>query len=234
MYTNDTYEKGYTLIELIAVVVLLAILSSFFVSRFTFTSSWSVDSSLRELRNRIEFVVQDSVSRQVSYQIEFNLEENSYQVWEIKPVEAGDIQQVDTLAGLRSKKERERRAKREELQASFSMEQEYIKSALQEGRPLDELLYRRVFDDPFGAQRRIPSLEYPSISEKTYLPPEVTITEVLINKLPAPVLYSQNSPVIFINSALNQMHLQIFLSTDKGEALIESDPFNNSISISYR
>jgi prepilin-type N-terminal cleavage/methylation domain-containing protein len=226
-------QKGYTLLELIAVVVLLALLSTFFVSRFTFNTSWSVDSSLRDLRNRIEFVLQDSLSRQVSYQIEFNVQENSYQVWEIKPLETGDVQQVDTLAGMRSSREQERRAQREELQAGLSMEEEFAREIFHDARPLDELFYQKIFDDPFGAHRRVPSLEYPGISEKVYLPPEVQITEVLMNQIPAPSLHSPVSRIVLLNPGSLQIHLEIQLSTERGPAVIHSDPFTNLIAISY-
>jgi prepilin-type N-terminal cleavage/methylation domain-containing protein len=226
-------ENGYTLIELIMVVVLVALLTSFFVSRFTFSSSWSVDSVLRELTNKVEFVILDSSARQISYQIEFNLMEHSYQIWEIKTPDASESVQVDTLAGLRSQGERARREQRQDFQSGFSAEEEHVRTMFQDARPLDELLYQRIFDDPFGIQRRIPSLEYPALSEKVFLPPEVRIEDVFINQLPAPSLYSPASRIIFVNPSLGQLHMEIALSTDKGNAIISSNPFTNTLSISY-
>jgi prepilin-type N-terminal cleavage/methylation domain-containing protein len=231
---NSKDENGYTLIELIAVVVLLAIISSFFISRFSFTSSWSSDNAMRELRSRIEFVMQDSVTRQISYQIDFDLADQSYQIWEVKPVDTSEFIQVDTLRGLRSQKEQERRANQADLEAGASMEEEFARSAMRDGRPLDELLYQTIFDDPYGPTRRIPSLEYPSMSEKVFLPPEIEINQILIDGSEALDMHSQNRKVVYFSPSLNNMHVEIQLITEKGPAAIFVNPLENKVLIRHQ
>jgi prepilin-type N-terminal cleavage/methylation domain-containing protein len=227
-------EKGYTLIELIAVVVLLAIISSFFISRFSFSSSWSSDNSLRELRSKIEFVLQDSLTRQISYQIDFDLGEQSYQIWEIKPVDTSEFIQVDTLQGLRSRKEKERRAEQADIDAGSSIEEEFARSAMRDGRPLDELLYQTIFDDPYGPTRRIPSLEYPSISEKMFLPPEIEIQGILIDGTQAMDTNSQNRKVLYFSPSLNNVYVEIQLMTGKGPAIVSVNPLENKVLIRHQ
>lgn len=232
--SNKNVESAYTLIELVAVVLLIAVLSTFFVSRFGFNSSWSVDSSLRELKNKIDFVIQDSNSRRISYHVEFNLSENSYIIWEISPLDANDVTQVDTLAGLRSRSQQQRRRERDEVNAFNSFEEEFTRAILRDARPLDELLYTYIFDDPFSEQRRIPSLEYPAISEKVFLPPEVRLKDVLINNQSAPMHFTPDTRVITINPTLQFLLIEIHLNTDKGIAVVSSDTLNNKSIISFQ
>lgn len=224
-------QKGYTLIELMAVVVLLALISGFFVSRFTFSSSWSIDSALRDLSNKIEFVTQDASSRQVSYEIEFNLQDQSYQVWEVRSIETGEVQNVDTLAGMRTQRQQSRRS---EQNMVSSPEDEYVREALQDARPLDELLYKKIFDNPFGENRRMAPLEYPSLAEKVFLPPEVRIEDVLVNNNSAFGLYAQFLRVLIITPDISHFEVRILLSTDNGPAEIVSNMRSGKLGIRYR
>lgn len=227
---HQNNEDAYTLIELIAVVVLLALLSTFFVSRFTFNSSWTVDSSLRELRSKLEFTMQDAFSRQTSYQIELDLNQQSYRVWEILPLDPSEFVQVDTLSGLRSQKEQARRNQQEENQAQLNLEEEYNRASLRDGRPLDELFYQMVFDDPSAPSRRVPPLEYPSLAEPVFLPPEVRIVNVRLDNHEAPQELS-NTIVINFTPTLLYSFIEVLLETEKGPVSIEILPFENSTMI---
>jgi prepilin-type N-terminal cleavage/methylation domain-containing protein len=227
-------ERAFTLIELIAVVVLLAILSAFFVGKFSFSNSWATDSALRELRSRLEFVVQDSFTRNINYHFEFDLDTHTYRVWELVSVDPSEAVQVDTLSGLRSKKEKIRRASQENENAGLSEAEEARNRAMREARPLDELFYQRIFNDPLGPGRRIPPLEYPSLYDPVLLPEEINLRRVLYDDRVAADERSDTIITIPISpGTLEYNELVIEFDTEKGPALISAVPFDQKVTVRY-
>ncbi|HMO17382.1 MAG TPA: type II secretion system protein [Oligoflexia bacterium] len=227
-------ESGFTLIELIAVVVLLAILSAFFVGRFTFSSGWSTDGALRELRSRLEFIIQDSVTRNINYQFEFDINSNSYRFWEILPPDPSVSQEVDTLSGLRTRKEKERRRNRSDIEAVFSIDNELRLKELNNSRPLDELFYQKIFNDPYAPGRRIPPLEYPSLFDIVTLPSEISFERATFDENEISRTINDGLIIItFSPGVLDFNELKLYFRTDKGPASVSVIPFDMSVRVMY-
>ena len=73
-------EKGFTLIEMVIVMVIIAVASAFMVSRLGFFSFWKQEGSIKRLTEVIEFVHHQAVADQAYYKLEFDLEKHDYKV----------------------------------------------------------------------------------------------------------------------------------------------------------
>jgi len=170
-------EHGYTLIELIAVVALLAVVSAFFISRFSFSTEWAVRDSITQFANTIEYLKIDSRARQVKYLVEINLKSNSYKVWQIITPLANTNRNVDSLSGFRSKEEALRKQEQESKKALENLSSNYELEAMNEGMPLEDQFYAMAYASNDDSGLRIPPLDSPSLVEPKYFSPEIKIVD---------------------------------------------------------
>lgn len=177
MRNDFKQEDGYTLIELIAVVALLAVVSAFFISRFSFSGEWAARDSINQFANTIEFLKIDSRARQVKYVVEISLTANSYKAWQIVTPLGGASENVDTLSGFRTREESVRRQEEESKKALENINSNYEMEAKNEGLPLEDQFYAVAYASNDDRGLRIPPLDSPSLSEPKYFSPEVKITE---------------------------------------------------------
>ena len=177
MQENLKQEEGYTLIELIAVVALLAVVSAFFVSRFSFSSEWAVRDSITQFANTVEYLKIDSRARQVKYLVEINLKSNSYKVWQVVTPLANTTQNVDLLSGFRTNEEALRKQEQESKKAMENLSSNYELEAKNEGMPLEDQFYAIAYASNDDQGLRIPPLDSPSLVEPKYFSPELKIVD---------------------------------------------------------
>lgn len=224
-------EFGYTLIELIAVVVLLSIVSGFFISKFDLNNSWGTDSAVREFANKIEFLMQDAGSRQVNYQIEIFPNGTGYRVWQIARKVPNQTVQVDLLKNLRSKKHQAEEEQKNAGQALNQISEEYKKDEQINRLPINLQYYLQIFDDPSDSSRKIAPLEYPSLVSGTNFPPSLRVKSVN-NNLGRTGTQDINN--ILISSAISAPDAEVILESDKETISISIKPFQRLVKLRYQ
>ena len=83
-------QRGFTLIELVLVMVLVALLFSlvgFQNGTFTF---WKEEGFIRKFQEQLRFLYTQSASDQATYQLEINLAKNTYRIGVVKEEIADD------------------------------------------------------------------------------------------------------------------------------------------------
>lgn len=226
----DKKQAGYTLIELISVVILLAIVSSFFISKFNIANTWGVDSSVRELANKIEFLMQDASSRQVNYKLEFYENGSGYRVWQIAKKIPQDTIQVDLLKNLRSKKQQQSEEEKNAKQALDNLDEEFKKEQQLEQLPLSTQYYLQIFDDPSDIERKIAPLEYPSLVQGISFPPSLRILSV---KPTDSKLENSDKNSLLLGQSITNPDYKIELNADGKKIEILVKPFERRSFINY-
>lgn len=223
-------QSGYTLIELISVVILLAIVSSFFISKFNIVNSWGTDSAVRELTNKIEFLMQDATARNVNYKIEFFKDGSGYRVWQIAKKMPQDVTQVDLLKNLRSKKQQAREEEKNAASALQNVGEEFKKEAQINLLPLNVQFYLEVFDDPTDSERKIAPLEYPSLVQGVYFP---TNLKFISSKPMEGNQENSEQNSILLSQSISNPDYRIRLDADGEQIEIRIHPFERRAVITY-
>lgn len=78
-------ERGFTLIELVMVVLIIAILFGLFYRGSGTVLYWKQQGALRELRELMQFLHYQAVADQAYYRLEIDLERQSYRVGALRP-----------------------------------------------------------------------------------------------------------------------------------------------------
>lgn len=157
-------SPGFTLIELVVVIVIIAIIGSFTVTRLDTVLHWKVNGNLREFADTWQFLANEALGRRERYRLVIQLDTNSYLVRREIKTDNTTVSKVDFLKKLRLKSEQERRAKKEEEQL-LSLEKEFSEDDVLQNRPLDFLFYRFIFEDPEEDIRLAVPLEFPNLAQ---------------------------------------------------------------------
>jgi prepilin-type N-terminal cleavage/methylation domain-containing protein len=161
-------NSGFTLVELVIVVVIIGAIAGLLLTNFTSFNSGRTEDALRRISETITFLHHQAVSDQAFYQIEFNLKsakgdegegEQWYRVGVLKPEEE-DQKELSELCTSET--------------GTLSCE-------------LSDLLSPSVGT----AQTFIPPPTFPSLWEKIYLPHSLLLEEVKTNR--AIVRYQDSS-----------------------------------------
>lgn len=227
-YENNV--SGYTLIELGVVVVLLAIVSSFFISKFDLGNSWGNDSSIREFANKIEFLLQDASSRKVTYEIEFFNDASGYRVWQIAKKLPNQNVTIDTLKNLRSKKSQQDAEEKNAQKALKNINEEYAIEEEFNQLPLDLQLYSQIFDDPTDASKRIPPLEYPSLLNGVVFPPGIKALNIT-NSHGTNSINQKNSFIISQSSTETAFAIELNVNNEIIKLIVK--PFERRVFTEY-
>lgn len=171
-------SAGFTLIELVVVVVLVAIISAFTVTRLSSIALWQHESDLRRFSGLWQTLAREATNRGETYRLILNLDAGTYSVRREVPLERGEIKQVDYLENLRTKKEKDRRRKKQEENALSSVEEEYQREDLRQSGSLVSLYYSAVYQDPEADVRLSVPLQSPSLGEDKHLAQGLVIRDV--------------------------------------------------------
>jgi prepilin-type N-terminal cleavage/methylation domain-containing protein len=73
-------NRGFTIIELLVVIVIIGSMSFLLSSTFGAFTSWKEERFLREFTEKIQFLHQQAIADQVPYQMEIDLQDRSYHI----------------------------------------------------------------------------------------------------------------------------------------------------------
>lgn len=171
-------HKGFTLVELVLVILLIALISTLAATRFESIQIWKLKGDIRKFVDTWEFLYNEALARGDAYRLVLNLDENSYYVRREVPQTDNTIRQVDYLENLRTKGERERRAKKKEEEERLSLEEEFAAEDERQNRPVETLFYEFIFADPGSSIRLAAPLEFPNLAKERKLIADVSFTDV--------------------------------------------------------
>ena len=171
-------ERGFTLIEVAAVVIIMALVAGVALSRFDSVSSMRMRSSVRKLITSWEFIHGQSQSSDSAFRLYLNLDDNSYYVMEEIKQARKVVREVDYLENLRTKGEQRRR--REEKEEKRSVEEDYALVDASSRQGLDVLFYEYVFGDPYAPIQEVRPTDFPSMGKAEHLQDPLNVVSVKV------------------------------------------------------
>ena len=167
---DDAFRQaGFTLVEVVVVIVLFALLATSVVSRFDVLSGWKDKESFRSFLNTWEFLFRESAAKGDAFRLVIDLDRNSYSAYREIPNPDDNVQQVDRLKNLRLKSEQKRRAEQEQ-NAILSGEEEFQLEDRRQSESLEKLFFETAYPDPHGNVRLARPLDFPQLAESQLLP----------------------------------------------------------------
>ncbi len=163
LHRHDKGSSGFTLIELVLVIGLLVIIGGFSLSRMDSVIGWKQKGDLRAFANTWEFLFHEALIRQETYRLIADLDRERYFVRREIQVDRG-VEQVDYLANLRTKGERERRSKQHE-EETMTLEEEFRAADAREAGSLEQIFFAAVYSDPNSSFRLGLPTQLPSLGE---------------------------------------------------------------------
>lgn len=174
-------DSGFTLIEMIMVIVLLGVISGIAAVRLESVGMWKKKDDLRSFAATWETLFNEAVATQYGFQLVIDLDEqNYYALQEIPNRSESSTVQVDYLENLRIKSQQERLEKEKLEESRKNLENQIAEVAEFESGDLEKQYYAAIFADPFQAASTSPPLDFPSLAEKKYLSSGLRIKDVKI------------------------------------------------------
>lgn len=162
------------------VVAIIALIAGVVVSRVDSIMLWKQRGDLRTFMNTWQFLFNESLATGESYRLVIDLDNRTYYVRREVPVTETNIVQVDLLKNLRTKKEKERRA-RQEAENIGNLDDEFRAEDDRQNQRLELLFYEFAYADPEGNVRLSIPLEFPSLAEPKELSDGVSFRDVKIH-----------------------------------------------------
>lgn len=180
VFFSKAYSLGFTLIELVVVIVLLGLIGTVFVRNIGSVTSWRVQGDIRKFAQVWEFLYAEAYAKHESYRLIIDLENNSWSVRREVPINEGTlVKQVDYLAGFRDKIKRNRKKQaKQKDEGMLSITDEFKEEDARQSGALDVLYYQVLFSDPYSPKRLAVPLEFPSLAEDKELGDELKFRDV--------------------------------------------------------
>lgn len=170
-------HKGISLIEILAVVGIIGLLAAVSGVSFDNIAFWREGESVRRFASTFEVLYYESQVNKKSYRLNINLDKNSYfVVEEIPQIQTGSVDNFDSVAGLRTKSERERRANKD--REEYKSIDERINEQIEREQSSLELQFVETAIASRGSNVELGRpVAFPSLFEETSLPAGVTFLE---------------------------------------------------------
>lgn len=172
-------DRGFTLIEIIFVILIIAIISSFGASQFQSIHIWRQRGDIREFVATWELLYQTAITRGHTYRLIMDLDDNSYTVRREIYDSQDRVQQVDYLKNLRTKSEQERRAKEALERELGTIDEAFEAEDRREGsKTLEQLFIDTFYIDPEAPVTLGYPLEFPNLAERKQFPDGLALRDV--------------------------------------------------------
>lgn len=184
-------ERGLTLIEIAAVILLFGLMAALSVSKFDSLAGWRSQYGFRSFLNTWEFVFREAQTRREAYRLIIDIDRGQYSVLREIPLRGTAARQVDFLKNLRTRGEQERR-ERESTKELLSLEDEFRQEDERQSESLESLFYEFAYSDPSGSVRLTRPLDFPQLAEPKELPEGIIFRDVKLG----PELYEKGEVAI--------------------------------------
>ncbi len=216
-------DRGFTLLELIAVAALIAVLYVYAGSSLNFGTGSQEIAEVRRFANTWQFLFGEALGRGEAYRLVIDLDNQSYSAFREVPEVPGASRQVDHLENLRIDSQKKRRAERKQR----NLEAEYEEEDARQSGNLDGLFYQFLFSDAAGDDRLAPLLEFPSLQEPVKLSSNVLLRDVkLANELvTSGQIFIRLSPrgssdFAVVHLIVNEQPVTVFMNPSTGETTV--------------
>lgn len=164
-------QKGFTLLELILVIALVAIISTLAASRVDSIIGWKHNRDVRRFISLWQFLNAESISRRETYRLYIDLDKNVYYVKREIPIQRNpaEIIQVDYLSNLRTKGEKERRAKEKQEDSERNLKEQFQAEDIRRKSTIEDQFYQFYYNDVSADANLGTPLEFPSLADKKEL-----------------------------------------------------------------
>ncbi len=170
-------SAGFTLVELIVVVLIIGVISTLAVSRLESLTGWRQKSEVRAFTSLWEFLFAESLARRESYRLVLNLDDRTYYVRREVKLDRDAVRQVDYLKNLRTRSEKERRSKAA-AEDTLSLEEEFSSEDERRNAPLELSYFNALFSDPHEEKRLAVPVEFPALAQTKAFPPGLRIRDL--------------------------------------------------------
>jgi len=222
-------EAGFTLVELVVVLVLIGLLGSLGYSRVDSVLQFKQKENLRDFANTWEFLFQYSLARGESYRLVLDLDENYYQVLREIPAKPGEVVEVDLLKNLRTRREQERREKEETETLITDEQQQQLEQEAQTG-DLSEQFFHMVFSDPNRSFKLAPPEEFPELADANYFVAGLEIKDFKngVDTLEEGKTFIRFSPrgasqFALVHFTVDESNFTLFMNPSSGKVSIENE-----------
>lgn len=221
-------SAGFTLVELIFVVLIITLLSVFAVTRVDSVIVWKQREDIRKFAHSWQFLHNEATGRSEAYRLMIDISNNNYYVLREVVTKETDIQNVDYLENLRLESEKRRREEKKE-EEQLSLDQEFTLEDERQGGVLDELFYETVFRDPSASNVRLTApLDFPNLAEKRKFTDGLIIRDVLtpegkIEEGVAVIRFSPRGASDFavVHFAIDEASYTVLLNPSTGRVRVE-------------
>jgi prepilin-type N-terminal cleavage/methylation domain-containing protein len=220
-------ERGFTLLEIVVVAVLMALIATLVSQRFGTVYLTRQRSEVRKFANAWETLFNEAIIRGEGYRLIIDLDDNSYYVRREVALRGLAVTNVDYLKNLRTKSERERRKRREEELSSVSTELE--REDQRQGESLDSLYYEYLYADPNGPVRLTRPLEFPALAEAKPLIGGLAFTRV---KTAAGEMTEGEVAISFSPRGASSFAV-VYLKGERGDFTVFMNPSSGQMEIRY-
>lgn len=225
-------QRGFTLLELILVIALMAVISTLAVSRVDSITGWKYNRDVRKFISLWEFLNAEAISRRETYRLYLDFEKQSYYVRRELPPERNRalIRDVDYLSNLRTKGEKERREKEKEEEAKESLEEEFAAEDQRQTNSIEEQFYQFYFNDAGSEASLSVPLEFPSLAEEEVLTDGLKFKDI---KIKGETIDSGTSFIRFSSRGMSDFAIiHISIEEDKeNQMTILMDPASNKVAL---
>lgn len=171
-------EEGFTLIELILVITLIALMMTVAAQRIDSVLIWKQRAAVRQFANVWQFLYGEALGKSQAYRLIIDFSGNSYAVRREIPLEEGQAKNVDYLAHWRSQSEKERKAN-EVFNKKLSIDQEFTEEDTRQSGSLEKLFYQDIYADPYVNVRLGLPLDFKHLGERQFLAADVSFADLL-------------------------------------------------------
>lgn len=221
-------ERGFTLVEIVLVIVLIAFASSLVLSRTDAVMVWKQREEIRRFANTWEFLFREALASGDGFRLLIDLDANSYTVRrEVLSANADDAE-LSSQASFTTKEERLRR-QREDMKAISSLGDEFAIEDSRQSKPLPELYYDFLLSRSGSEVRLAAPLEFPEMAEEKTFSPGIDLVDL---KLPDTVITEGIASIrlsSFGASSIAILHLttagemaSVSVNPSTGETLVSS------------
>lgn len=179
--SSDKNSGGFTLVELVMVILIVAVLATVVTTRFDALTLFRKKGELRSFLNTWQFLVNEAAGDGNTYRLIIDLDNNSYFVRQEIPLPPNNIEHVDLMKNLRLRSEKERKQREEDERALSVEDAAKVQEEQEENMSVEELFASALFRDAGKNVQLALPVNYASLGEEQVLSDSVRIRNIILD-----------------------------------------------------
>lgn len=223
-------QHGFTLLELILVITLIAVISTLAISRVDSIIGWKYNRDVRKFITLWEFLNAEAIGRRETYRLYLDFDKQSYYVRREIPAERNRafVREVDYLSNLRTKGEKKRREEDDKKEERRDLSDQFEAEDERQANSIEEQFYQFYFNDAGSEASLGVPLEFPSLAEEQALTEGLRFKDI---KIRGETLDSGTSFIRFSARGISDFVIVHISIEDKDQMTILMDPTSNKVAL---